>query len=144
MATKKKIGALDKRGAKTRFFSAMTKEILDEINNLSSQGLTQFFIAAHYGMSLATWFEKIKIFPEISEAYWRGKSKGVQFATNSLKKLMEDGNERAIMFYLKNVAKFSEMDDLKEQDPKETKTISLSNVDPIEASKIYQSIMGES
>jgi hypothetical protein len=134
-----------KAGPKPRLLLEVTPEILAKVEELSKLGMTQFYIAGYFGMSQDTWYERCKIFPELSETYWRGKSKGVEFGTDCLKKLMLEGNERAIMFYLRNLAKFSDVgspEDEKKNDKESLQVPSLKMTDPIEASRIYQSIMG--
>src|SRR5690349_7055142 len=133
---KKKIGLPAKSGPKIKHFKAISPELIKEVEEMSADGMTQFHIAGYFGMHQSTWFERCKIFPELSEAYFRGKSKGVKFVTGLLKKLMEDGNERAIMFYLKNVAKFSEIDtpERNVNEDKDKPKTSLATLDLMEAS----------
>lgn len=134
----------EKVGQKPRIFLKITPEILAKVDELSKLGMTQFYIAGYFGMSQNTWYERCKAFPELSHTYWAGKAKGVEFATDCLMKLMKEGNERAIMFYLRNLAKFSDMDapERNVSDEKEKSSTSLANLDPIEAARVYQIIMG--
>lgn len=137
-------GPPKKRGPKSRLMPEVTPEIIEKVAELSALGMTQFYIAGYFGMSQDTWYERCKQSPELSKTYWAGKSKGVVFATDCLKKLMLEGNERAIMFYLRNLAKFSDIgspEDENKNDKESLKIQSFKMTDPIEASRVYQSIM---
>jgi hypothetical protein len=146
MGKKKEPGKPKKKaGPKARELLEVTPEIIDKVKEMSANGMTQFYIAGYFGMAQSTWYERCRVFPQLSEAYWAGKSKGVEFATDCLKKLMLEGNERAIMFFLRNIAKFSDIgspdDELKNTKDVE-KLASLKITDPIEASRVYQAVMG--
>jgi hypothetical protein len=134
----------DRAGPKPRLMTEVTPEILEKVEELSKLGMTQFYIAGYFEMNESTWYERCKTFPELSKTYWRGKSKGVALAMECLNKLMLLDNERAIMFYIRNLAKFSDVgspEDEYKNDKENLKVPSLKMVDPIEASRIYQSIM---
>lgn len=87
-----------------------TPEILEQVTQLASQGLTQEQIAYNIDLSPQTMSGKVQEFPELSEAIKKGKSKGIAFVTNRLLQLVQEKHPAAIFFWLKCQAGWKEND----------------------------------
>ena len=68
---------------------------------MASQGLNQEQIASIVGLKSSQWYERCKQNPDISDAYKRGKSKGVLAISNALFEQARNGNTTAQIFFLK-------------------------------------------
>ena len=79
-------------------------ELCAKAESLAAQGLTMNQIATVLGMGQATLYEKKLQFPEFSESIKRGKDKGIATITSSLFKKAKNGDNTAMIFYLKNQA----------------------------------------
>jgi len=92
---KKKPGARKKSGPK--------KVPIDPtmVEKLASQGLNKAQVAAMCGLGESQWYVREQEAPEISEAYKRGKAKGVLTISNALFEQAKSGNTTAQIFYLK-------------------------------------------
>ena len=95
MTKRKPRGAQKKRGPK--------KVPIDPamVEKLASQGLNKAQVAAMCGVSESHWYVREQDTPEISEAYKRGKAKGVLTISNALFEQAKSGNTTAQIFYLK-------------------------------------------
>jgi len=82
----------------------VTKEMCARAEAYASQGLTQEQIAAVMGMATSTLYDKQNEFIEFSNAIKRGKGKGIQQVTNKLFEKALEGDNTAMIFYLKNRA----------------------------------------
>ncbi len=82
----------------------VTKEMCARAEAYASQGLTQEQIAAVMGMATSTLYDKQNEFTEFSNAIKRGKGKGIQQVTNKLFEKALEGDNTAMIFYLKNRA----------------------------------------
>ena len=82
----------------------VTKEMCDKAEAFAAQGLTQEQIAMALGIGLSTLYEKQNEFIEFAEAIKRGKGKGIQTITNRLYEKALEGDNTAMIFYLKNRA----------------------------------------
>jgi len=82
----------------------ITPEVCEKVENLSAQGLTVDQIALVLGVSHWTIYERQNEFPEFSDALKRGRGKGVANVTNALYTKAVDGDNTAMIFYLKNRA----------------------------------------
>ena len=82
----------------------VTKEMCERAEAYASQGLTQEQIAAVMGMATSTLYDKQNEFTEFSNAIKRGKGKGIQQVTNKLFEKALEGDNTAMIFYLKNRA----------------------------------------
>ena len=82
----------------------VTKEMCDKAEAYAAQGLTQEQIAMALGIGLSTLYEKQNEFTEFAEAIKRGKGKGIQTITNRLYEKALEGDNTAMIFYLKNRA----------------------------------------
>lgn len=80
----------------------VTKELLDKVESLAAQGLTEKQICDCIGWSQETLIQKKKSYSELSEAIKRGKSKGLALVTQSLIANAKAGNVTAQIFFLKN------------------------------------------
>jgi hypothetical protein len=77
-------------------------EMLEKIEQYAAQGLTQEQISHNLNMHSSTYFDHKRKNPLISEAFKRGKAKGVQVITNALFNKAAEGDNTAMIFYLKN------------------------------------------
>lgn len=100
MSTKKK--KTIKKVGRPKF--VVTKEMCDKAEAYAAQGLTQEQIAMALGIGLSTLYEKQNEFTEFAEAIKRGKGKGIQTITNRLYEKALEGDNTAMIFYLKNRA----------------------------------------
>jgi len=83
----------------------ITPELLDKVEGLAAQGLTQEQIALSTGMCLATLHNKKNENIDFLEAIKRGQAKGVATVANALFQSATTGrNTVAQIFYLKNRA----------------------------------------
>jgi hypothetical protein len=78
-------------------------EMIRRAEAYAAQGLTMPQIASVLGMSQTTLYDKKSKFSEFSEAI-RGKDKGIATITNALFNKARDGDNTAMIFYLKNQA----------------------------------------
>ena len=88
-----------------------TKEILDQVEIYAALGLKKNSIAFSVGLNPSTYSEKQTEFPELNEAFLRGRAKGVARAAAKLKEMVDDKHFPAIQFFLKS------QDNWKENDP---------------------------
>lgn len=88
-----------------------TPEILEKVETYSALGLKKASIAFAVGLNPNVYYEKQSEFPELNEAFDRGRAKGVAKAASKLKEMIDDKHFPAIQFYLKS------QDDWKENDP---------------------------
>tara|TARA_B110000285_G_scaffold33513_1_gene35238 strand:- start:640 stop:1107 length:468 start_codon:yes stop_codon:yes gene_type:complete len=79
-------------------------EMIRRAEAYAAQGLTMPQIASVLGMSQTTLYDKKSKFSEFSEAIKRGKDKGIATITNALFNKARDGDNTAMIFYLKNQA----------------------------------------
>ena len=80
----------------------ITTELLENVEKLASQGLTQEQISSVIGVRPETFSRKKKINDQLNQAVKRGQHKGIDSVTNSLKEKAESGDTTAMIFYLKN------------------------------------------
>jgi len=78
-----------------------TEEILAQIEQYASQGLTQEQIAYNVGITPQTFSLKKHDFPELDSAIKKGKAQGMQIVTNKLFEKIKGGNLIAMIFFLK-------------------------------------------
>lgn len=86
----------------------ITPEVLEKVERLASQGMTQEQIADCLDISVSTLCKKKNDYAEFSEAIKRGSAKGIDFVTNALLENVQDMNVSAQIFYLKCKAKWRE------------------------------------
>jgi|TARA_R110000796_G_C14445490_1_gene422801 transposase len=82
----------------------ITDEVLKRAEMYAAQGLTMPQIASVLGMSETTLYDKKSRFTEFSDAIKRGKDKGIATITNALFNKAREGDNTAMIFYLKNQA----------------------------------------
>ncbi len=80
----------------------ITEEVCAEAEELASHGLTLRQIAYSLGICYDTLNEKSKGFPEFSDSLKKGKAKGIKTIANALYEKASDGDNVAMIFYLKN------------------------------------------
>lgn len=88
-----------------------TPEILSQVEGMAGRFLKEEQIAALIGISNATWFEKKKQFPELSDAIRVGRAKVAVNISNKLYEVALKGNPNLLQFLAKSVV------GLKENDP---------------------------
>jgi len=76
--------------------------MLSKVESLAAQGLTKEQIARSLGVSYNTLNERQKDYPEFLEAIKRGQAKGIATVSNALFQKAKDGDNTAMIFYLKN------------------------------------------
>ena len=82
----------------------ITKKLCEKAEKLSAKGLTMSQIASVLNMGESTLYEKQAQYPEFSESIKRGRNKGIEQITNTLFQKAVEGDNTAMIFYLKNVA----------------------------------------
>ena len=82
----------------------VTKEMCARAEAYASQGLTSEQIALALGIGQSTLYDKQNEFKEFAEAIKRGKGRGIQRVTNKLYEKALEGDNTAMIFYLKNRA----------------------------------------
>ena len=82
----------------------ITPEVCEKVENLSAQGLTVEQISLVLGINKSTMFDKQNEYPDFSDALKRGRGKGIANVTNALYTKAVDGDNTAMIFYLKNRA----------------------------------------
>jgi len=88
------------------------KDMCKKAESLSAQGLTMEQIAAVLGMGDRTLYEKQAEYPQLSQAIKAGRAKGVATITNTLFNKAKDGDNTAMIFYLKNRAGWADKVDV--------------------------------
>lgn len=109
-------------------------------------GMTQEQVAGYFRMAYSTWFDRCAEYPQLSNAYFQGKTNGIKYVASKLLELVEKGNERAIMFYLEVVAKWVKASAQVagkggEDGAGNKQPVTIIMTDPVEASRIYQAVM---
>lgn len=129
---------------------AKPKLVMDDlkyqhIQNMAGLGLTIEQIAHYYGISSVTFHKMKRKDKEIENRIKKGKSAAIVTVSGRLMQLINEGNLTAIIFYLKTQAGWKENKNPVEIDPDDIKSThqsyKIDTTDPVEASKIYQSIM---
>ena len=82
----------------------ITPEVCEKVENLSAQGLTVEQISLVLGINKSTMFDKQNEYSDFSDALKRGRGKGIANVTNALYTKAVDGDNTAMIFYLKNRA----------------------------------------
>ena len=82
----------------------VTKDMCERAEAYASQGLTSEQIALALGIGQSTLYDKQNEFKEFGEAIKRGKGRGIQRVTNKLYEKALEGDNTAMIFYLKNRA----------------------------------------
>lgn len=77
------------------------KEAIEKVEALAAHGLTREQIADCLGISYQTLNEKCKEYSEFSDAFIKGKAKGIAQVTQALLKNVAKGNVTAQIFFLK-------------------------------------------
>ena len=80
------------------------KQLCLKAETFAAQGLTMSQIANVLGMGESTLYEKQQQYPELLESIKRGKDKGIATITNALFNKAKNGDNTAMIFYLKNRA----------------------------------------
>ena len=80
----------------------VTPETLKQVEKLAAQGLTKEQIARTLGVCYDTLNERQKEYPEFADAIKNGQSKGLAKITNKLFQKASEGDNTAMIFYLKN------------------------------------------
>lgn len=98
----------------------LTEQELTKVEALASV-LTTEQIADYFGISRTTFYEIRDRQPEVSEHYKKGRAKAVGNIAQSLLKKAQEGDNAAMMFYLKTQAGWKETSHV-QQETKQVKT----------------------
>lgn len=80
----------------------ITSDMIAEAERLAARGLTKEQIAYCLGIGSSTLFEKLKEYPEFSEALKKGKALGISDVANALYEAAMGGSIPGMIWYLKN------------------------------------------
>lgn len=125
----------------------VTPMLLKIVEEMAHDGMIQKHIYGFLGVSQSTWYEYLAKFPAISDAFFKGKSKGINLATKKMFEKIREGNVDMIKFFLQKRGNFddtSEFCSSSEEKSKPSINLNVNITDPIEAAKIYQSVMNRS
>jgi len=73
-----------------------------KVEKLAAGGANITQLAAALRISRETWYKRVKVEPELQDAFDRGQGMGCVAAQDQLKKNIEDGNQRAVEYFLNN------------------------------------------
>ena len=76
----------------------------DHVRQMAEQGMSRQQIGAYYGVSGRRIGQLIQENPDFAIAFEKGLAKGIEKASKSLMRLIEEGNVIATLFYLKSQA----------------------------------------
>ena len=113
----------------------VTKDMCERAEAYASQGLTSEQIALALGIGLSTLYDKQSEFKEFAEAIKRGKGRGIQRVTNKLYEKALEGDNTAMIFYLKNRAGWQDKIE-KETIIEQKQVIDLTRISNNELSKL--------
>tara|TARA_R100001460_G_scaffold32478_4_gene63695 strand:+ start:18912 stop:19400 length:489 start_codon:yes stop_codon:yes gene_type:complete len=113
----------------------VTKEMCERAEAYASQGLTSEQIALALGIGESTLYDKQNEFKEFGEAIKRGKGRGIQRVTNKLYEKALEGDNTAMIFYLKNRAGWQDKIE-KETIVEQRQVIDLTRISDNELSKL--------
>lgn len=120
----------------------ITPDVIKEASDFYLHGLTEFQIAAYYGMNGNEWSQLKKAKPELMLAMEHEKTVTIREVANLLLEKARSGNVTAMIFYLKCHGGYKDNGEIvKSFDAKAEINFSLTTNDPVEASRIYQKIM---
>jgi len=74
------------------------------IEALAQRGLNSGIIGSYFGYSASWWSEVKKKYPIIDEKIASGRAKGISFVFNKLWQMVEDGDQKAVFYFLDRVA----------------------------------------
>jgi len=127
----------------TSFFERPS--FLEDVKLLAGRGLTENQIADYYEVSMQQWEDVKSKYPKIGLTFARGRALAISEVAGKLLDRAKGGDLKAIMYYLKTVGKF---EDLQTADEKLKNkiyngiTVNFNDLnDPNEASRLYQKIM---
>ena len=113
----------------------VTKEMCERAEAYASQGLTSEQIALALGIGESTLYDKQNEFKEFGEAIKRGRGTGIQRVTNKLYEKALEGDNTAMIFYLKNRAGWQDKIE-KETIIEQKQIIDLTRISDNELSKL--------
>jgi transcriptional regulator with XRE-family HTH domain len=82
----------------------ITEELCKKAESLAAQGLTMQQLADALGIGMSTIYDKQEDYPELLESIKTGRAKGIAIITNALFEKAKNGDNVAMIFYLKNRA----------------------------------------
>lgn len=124
----------------------VTPEVLAEVTKFGSLGIRNELIAAHYGISVGTWYNVCKDSPELAIARRNGKRVMLEEVASALKSSAISGNVVAGIFIMKTQGGWSdtwsenEDGDMQNTSP----TLSITSTNPVDAMREYEKIMKDS
>lgn len=123
----------------------ITPEVIEKISEMAGI-MTHQQMYHYFGVSKSTWYRRIAESPETLDIIKKGKPKKILKAANCLLDAMTRGGKEAVtaaIFYLKTQAGWSEKQKVELSQKKKLPELPDNlGKDPIEASRIYQKIMG--
>ena len=114
-------------------------ELCKRAEGYAAQGLTMNQIASVLGISETTLYDKQSKFSEFSDAIKRGKNKGIATITNALFNKAREGDNTAMIFYLKNQAGWQDKIEKETSLASTTYVLSFKKYNAISFNKIIQS-----
>ena len=84
------------------------EKMIGQVEAMAGLGLTMENISLILGVGQRTLCRYKKDYPALQAAYQRGRSQGAMTVVASLRKLIEEGNVSATIFYLKTQCRWSE------------------------------------
>lgn len=114
---------------------------IKEVEMFAGLGLTKYLIQNYFGVNKDTWLKAEKRNPELKKAFKKGQAKTIARVAGKLYDKIMAGDLKAIMFYLRTRAGWSDKYDPEADCNIFEPVVSINATDPTEAAKIYQQIM---
>lgn len=118
-----------------------TPNEMKEIELLAGYGMPKYLIQSYFGIKDHVWRSAEGRNPELKDAFMRGKAVRIKKVVAKLMRLVDEGNLRAIMFYLEKQGGWSGNYDPQTDARVSEPNITINVSDPVEATKIYQQII---
>lgn len=78
------------------------EKICEQVEELAADGCMKDQIAVEMGINVCTFYDKQKIYPELAEAYKRGRVRSNRIIGKSMFKKARDGDTACMIFWLTN------------------------------------------
>jgi hypothetical protein len=116
------------------------KLFIENLSVLAKAGYTNEKIRTYFGVSRTTWCKLKTAHPFLNQIIRDGKRDLDLLALAGLRRLIEEGSEKSIHFYLDRRL-WKKRDDKPTKNVKNSLSLTLDAVDAPEAARIYQLIM---
>lgn len=119
------------------------KDVYKRVEEYGYYGFDMRQVCDYYGVSWKAWKEETKRDPNIEQAYRMGKARGALFASKKLFLKMDEGDTKAITFFLERRAKWTTNAPVEETNDREQELVFMPEyvVDPVDAAKLYAETM---